>query len=187
VGKDKGREAIAEAMIQRQLEALERLEGPYERALGKLAMRFSLLHVVLERFSWQAWNLNPSSGSVLTNDLRATHLVEKLEATAKDVIPRIDDRKKLLSILKEIKIVAKRKNDLLHSLWIIREGEPVWCFSRTRGALVGPDAPSAKQINELCSAIIKVLTDFDLFEENNPLRGKGLLGMALESDENTDK
>jgi len=57
----------------------------------------------------------------------------------------------------------------------------------TRGALVGPDAPSAKQINELCSAIIKVLTDFDLFEENNPLRGKGLLGMALESDENTDK
>lgn len=187
MSKDKGREAIAEAMIQRQLEALERLEGPYEKALGKLAMRFSLLHVVLERFSWEAWNLSPSSGSVLTKDLRVTHLVEKLEASAKDLIPNIDDRKKLLSILKEIKRVAKKRNDFLHSLWIIREGEPVWCFSRTRGALVGPDAPSAKQINELCSAIIKVLTDFDRFKENNPLMVKGLLGLGLKADVNTDK
>jgi hypothetical protein len=136
VSEDKSREAIAEAMIQRQLEALERLKGPHEKALGKLAMRFSLLHVVLERFSWEAWNLSPRSGSVLTKDLRVTHLVEKLEASAKDLIPKIDDRKKLLSILKEIERVAKKRNDFLHSLWIIREGEPVRCFSRTRGALV---------------------------------------------------
>lgn len=138
-------------MIQRQLEALAKLQVSYERALGKLAMRFSLLHVMVEQFSWQAWNLSPSSGAVLTKDLPFTRLVEKLEESSKNVIPRSDDRKKLLSLLKEVKKVARKRNDLLHSMWVITEGEPVWCFNRTRGVLEGLNAPTAEQINELCS------------------------------------
>jgi len=153
VSKDKGREAIAGTLTQRQLEVLDRLKGQHERALGKLAMRFSLLHVALEWFSWKAWNLDPRSGRILTKDLRVTHLAEKLEKTAEYVIPRMDNRKKFLSILKEIKKVAEKRNELLHSIWFIREGEPVWCFSRTRGDLAGTNAPSVEQINELCSAI----------------------------------
>ena len=187
MSKDKGREAIAGLLTQRQLEVLNRLKRQYERALGKLAMRFSLLHVTLEWFSWKAWNLNPRSGRILTKDLRVTHLAEKLEKTAEYVIPRMDNRKMFLSILKEIKKVAEKRNELLHSFWFIREGEPVWCFNRTRGELIGTDAQSVEQINELCSAINNILEDFGRFEEKNPLMGMGLLGMNLESSENTGK
>lgn len=187
MSKDKGKEAIAGILTQRQLEVLDRLKGQHEKALGKLAMRFSLLHVALEWFSWQAWNLDPRSGRILTKDLRVTHLAEKLEKTAEYVIPRMDNRKKFLSILKEIKKVAEKRNELLHSIWFIREGEPLWCFSRTRGELAGTNAPSVEQINELCSTINNILEDFGRFEEKNPLVGMSLLGMNLESGENTGK
>lgn len=173
MSKDKARESITEALTERELrrafEAQEKLEAPYERALGKLTIRFSLLHFFLERFSWEAWNLNTSAGSIVTKDLRISHLAEKLEASPRHVLPNLDDRKNFLSILRETKTVANKRNELLHSLWIIKEGTPVLCFSRTRGALFGPNAPSVEQINELCSQVVEILADFRLFHKNNPL------------------
>jgi len=39
------KEAIAR--LEREIEERNRLTAPYERALGKLSIRFSLLHLVL--------------------------------------------------------------------------------------------------------------------------------------------
>jgi hypothetical protein len=180
MSKDKSREAIMVALMQRHLEAQEKLEGPYEKALGKLAIRFSLLHFLLERFGWEVWNLNGHLALIITKDLPISHLAEKLRASAEHVIPRHDDRRKFLSILKKVKEAANERNELLHSLWIIREGEPVLCFSRKRGRLVGPDAPSAEQINELSKKVLEIIADFEAFKERRPL--SGLFGLGLGSE-----
>lgn len=76
--------AIAVALAQ--LEAQDKLEGPYERALGKLSIRFSLLHLTLEQFSWDVWGVNVPLASIITKNLTTKHLVEKLRTSADLVI-----------------------------------------------------------------------------------------------------
>lgn len=78
--------AVAAALAE--LEAQDKLEGPYERALGKLSIRFSLLHLTLEQFSWDVWGVYTALASILTKDLPTKHLVEKLRASADIVIIR---------------------------------------------------------------------------------------------------
>lgn len=112
--------AVVESLARREMQ--EKLEAPYEKALGKLIIRFSLLHVTLEQYSWHLWGIKGRS-ALVTRDLPTTHLVEKLRSTAQSVIPWEKDRKDFLFILKKVERVAIRRNELLHSLWIIREGQ----------------------------------------------------------------
>jgi hypothetical protein len=181
MSKDRPREAVTAALLLRQVEAQRKLDAPYEKALGKLAIRFSLLHFLLEQFTWEIWRLDKDLGMILTKDLRVTHLAEKLCASAEHVILRRDDRRAFLSILNKVKKAANERNELLHSLWIITEGEPVFCISRKRGRLVGPDAPSADQINDLSKTILEIIGDFDDFKERRPLRPlRGSFGFGLD-------
>jgi hypothetical protein len=52
-----------------------------ERAIGRLAMNASLLHLVLERFAWAYWGLSINNGRTLTSDLPVTTLINKLKQT----------------------------------------------------------------------------------------------------------
>ena len=172
------------AQLEAQLEAQDTLEGRYERALGKLSIRFSLLHLTLEQFSWDLWGVNAPLASILTKDLTTKHLVEKLRASADIVIIRKEERINFISILGRIEKVAERRNELLHSIWIIKQGEPVLCVSKRRGRLVGPDAPSVSEINDLIRSIKQIVEDFMRFTAKTPLRG--LFGLGLSSDEKRD-
>ncbi|OAI46589.1 hypothetical protein AYO43_06070 [Nitrospira sp. SCGC AG-212-E16] len=42
---------------------------------------------MLEKISWELWGLDPTVGSIITKDLRTTHLVEKLLASTDKGIP----------------------------------------------------------------------------------------------------
>ena len=171
MSKNKPRQTVAAALIQQRLQEQERLQAPYERALGKLSMEFSLLHILLEQFSWGVWNLHGPLGLILTKDLPVTHLVEKLRSSIEHVILRQDDRKAFQSILSKVGKAAKQRNELLHSLWVIRGGEPIFCFSRKRGPLVGLDAPSIQEINALTENIKDIVFEFQKFKELRRSRG----------------
>lgn len=176
MGKSKAIEAVALALVQQRLDEQDKLEGPYEKALGRLSIRFSLLHVILEQFSWEVWGIESRIGSIITKDLRTSHLVEKLSASTDLAVLWEKDRKELKTILKKIKKLAEERNELLHSIWIIKNGEPVLCISKKRGRLVGPDAPSVKGINDLIHESMEILGELMNFKER---RLKGLFGLGL--------
>lgn len=171
MSQDDPKEAVTRALIEKQLEEQEKLERSYERAIGKLAIRFSLLHFLLELFSWEVWNQNPALGRILTKDLPTKHLIEKLRSSAKHRILKESDRKVFLGILRRAEKTAEKRNDILHSLWLIRKGEPVFCFSRKRGALTGSETPTANDIEGLTASIADLLADFIEFKKKEPLRG----------------
>lgn len=170
MNEDSGKQAVVRALIEKQLEEQERLERSYEKAIGKLAIRFSLLHFLLELFSWEVWNLNATFGRILTKDLPTKHLIEKLRSSVDHRILKDSDRKVFLGILKRAEKAAEKRNDILHSLWLIRRGEPVFCFSRKRGALKGPETPTADDIEGLTTSIADLLADFIQFKNKEPLR-----------------
>jgi hypothetical protein len=176
MGKGKPIEAVALALVQKQLDEQDKLKGPYEKALGRLSIRFSLLHVTLEQFSWEVWGVEPRFGSIITKDLRTSHLVEKLIASTDLAVVWEKDRKELKSILKKIRRLAEERNELLHSLWIIQNDKPVLCISKKRGRLVGPDAPSVEEINDLTHGSMEILGELMKFEGS---RLKGLFGLGL--------
>ncbi len=151
------------ALMKRQNEARDKLNAPYERGLGKLAVRFSLLHSLLEQIAWDIWGMDPHVASVVTRDLPTKHLVTKLRSTINFLKRTEEDRKKFLSILAKVEKVAERRNEFLHSIWLIEEGKPVSCLTRKRGRLVGPDAPSSQDIEVLNSSIVDILLEFDAF------------------------
>jgi hypothetical protein len=45
------------------------IQAQYQRALGSLAINFSLLHFELEMFSWDVFGIDHQTGQILTKDL----------------------------------------------------------------------------------------------------------------------
>ncbi len=170
------RAAVARALISSQVEQQDRLHAPYERALGKLAIRFSLLHAVLEQFGWRVWGMEPQVGALITSDLPTSLLVKKLRDTTKFVKRTEEDRKEFLAILTRVEKVAQQRNEYLHSIWILKEGQPVSCVTRKRGRLVGPNAPSSKDIEDLNRRIMNIVFDFLEFRDDTSLTGLFRLG-----------
>lgn len=157
------------AKLEREIEERKRLVGPYEKALGKLSMRFSLLHLVLEEFSWKVWGLNRQVGAILTKDLPTKHLAEKIRDSTELLIATKEVRNELVTILKSVEKIASRRNEFLHSIWFIHEDKPTLCISRKRGQLVGPEAPSVEDINDLSREIMNLVTEFIEIEDGKSL------------------
>jgi hypothetical protein len=151
------KEAIAR--LGKEVEERTRLTAPYERALGKLSIRFSLLHSLVEEFSWRIWGLNNDVGAILTKDLPTKQLVKKLRDSAKLVFAKEAACKELVAILNKVEDVADRRNEFLHSIWDIRNGQPIF-ISRKRGRLLDREAPSAEDIDDLTRNIIVLVSDF---------------------------
>jgi hypothetical protein len=155
----KDQESLKDILVNKEFYGHPDIEAAYQRALGKLTMHFSLLHFLLERMSWTLWGLNDQTGHILTKDLRVSHLAEKLIASA-DYAVLDKDRTDFRLLMKRIKEAAEKRNDFLHSLWLVKNGEPVFCVSRKRGVLGpglrrdgvlldGKDAPSVEEIDAL--------------------------------------
>lgn len=149
--------------------------APYEAALGKLTIRFSSLHFLLEAFAWKLWKVEPSTGMILTKDLPTKHLVEKLRQSADRAIPKAADLREFKSILKKVEKVARKRNDLLHSLWFFKS-ESVTRFNRKRAAT--EEATSIDEIKALNLEITETAVELYEFEERDPL--KPPLALALE-------
>ncbi len=151
------KEAIAR--LEKEVEERTRLTAPYERALGKLSIRFSLLHSLVEEFGWRIWGLNSDVGAILTKDLPTKQLVKKIRDSAKLFFAKEAACRELVAILNKVEDVADRRNEFLHSIWHTRNGQPIF-ISRKRGRLIDREAPSAEDIDDLTHEIMVLVSDF---------------------------
>jgi hypothetical protein len=163
--------AIAKALLHSRAS----LRTSYEKALGKLAMQFSLLHIVLELFSWEIWGLSADIGLILTKDLPIKHLAEKLRASSEHRFSKAD-RNKFHSILKRIEKISEQRNALLHAMWVIEDGKPVFCLRKTRGKF-NMEVPTVNYINAINSSVLEITADLLAFKDRPP--SGGLLGLGL--------
>jgi hypothetical protein len=146
---------------------LDGFEGPYETALGKLTIRFSRLHFLLEIFGWKVWKLDPTVGTTLTKDLQMKHLIEKLRQSVDLAMTEATDRKDFRSILQKAEKIAEERNEL-HSLWTFdHEKQSVTRFNRKR--LTMKVVPSVEEINRLNRAITKLTVELHEFAERDSL------------------
>lgn len=159
------KEAISK--VEKDLER-KKLTVRYERALGQMSIRFSLLHSLLEELGWKVWGLNKRVGPILTKDLPTKQLVKKIRDSTKLFLDR-DLSKKLSTILNKVEDVADRRNEYLHSIWVISKGQPIF-ISRKRGTLLDRQAPTAEDITDLSRNIMNLVADFMEIED-----GKNLL------------
>ena len=170
------KEAIAK--FKREFEERERLKAPYERALGKLSIRYSLLHTLVEEFSWRIWGLNSDLGTILTKDLPMKQLLKKLRDSARLFLAEESAGKDLIAIFKKVEDVADRRNEFLHSIWFIDEGKPIF-ISRKRGQLLDEKAPTAEDINDLSREIMNLVTDFMEIKDGKSLETRLREGMMV--------
>lgn len=127
------KEAISK--VENDLERKQRTIK-YERALGQMSIRFSLLHALLEELGWKIWGLNKQVGPILTKDLPIKQLVKKIRDTTDLFLPR-DVSAEFNAILKSVEKVADRRNEFLHSVWTISMKKRQAIFiSRKRGTLL---------------------------------------------------
>jgi hypothetical protein len=54
---------------------------------------------------------------------------------------------------------AEKRNELLHSLWIIGHDAPVFCMSRKRGMLVAGDVPTIISLDQFNTSLLHLTTD----------------------------
>lgn len=131
----------------------EGLRVAYQKALGSLAMNFSLLHFQVEIFSWEVFQVDHQTGQILTKDLPTSKLIEKLESCCnRRAIPQ-DQRTQLSKLLKQIMKASEQRNELLHNLWFIDEGQPAFCYNRKRGKGKVQSAPTVSDIIEFARSI----------------------------------
>lgn len=140
----------------------------YERALGRLAIRFSLLHSLLENFAWDTWGLHPEFSRILTKDLPFKQLVGKLRASMKELELEDDTNRELKRILNQAEKLAEERNEFLHALWIIEKNKPVLCVRRHKKE-ADSKAPTVQEIDKLNESIIETANDLIDFSQRNPL------------------
>ncbi len=139
------------------------IRAAYQKALGSLAINFSLLHFTLEMFSWEVFAVDHQTGQILTKDLPTTKLIQKLRSSCGHRAIKPTERHQLSDLLKQIEKAAERRNELLHNLWFISEGQPVFCYKRGSGKGKVQPAPTASEITEFARSIeilILMLVDF---------------------------
>ncbi len=147
----------------------QHLVEQYEKALGKLAMQFSFLHVVLEQAAWWIWGLHREVGRVLTKEMRFGLLVDKLRGTTKILNwddPTISELSQLLSKAKQL---SERRNEYLHAMWNIQHGKPVLCLTNHNAK----QGPTILELEKLGKEMVKTATDLFRFHKiNESMEGK---------------
>ena len=155
------------------------VEDDYERVLGKLAMRFSLLHFFLEWYCWTMCGIDHDTGHALTKDLPISHLAEKMTLLLESKIAEEKNRRALKAILEKVRKAATKRNELLHALWFIQEGKPVF-YLRRRSGLPDSPAPSIEEIKRFNLEIGELIVEFLDFKDQSPHMkpfGLGLQGL----------
>lgn len=149
---DTKRKEIVEALIDAAI-GDKGVRAAYQRALGSLAINFSLLHFYLEMFSWEVFAVDHQAGQILTKDLPTSKLVQKFRSCCNYRTIKPAERTELSELLKNIEKASERRNELLHNLWFIHEGQPVFCYKRGSHDGKAHPAPSASEIAEFARSI----------------------------------
>jgi hypothetical protein len=159
---DPKRKQIVDALVDAAV-GDKGIRATYQKALGSLAINFSLLHFHLEMFSWEVFAVDHQTGQILTKDLPTTKLVHKLRSCCDRRAIEPTQRTQLFDLFTRIEKAAERRNELLHNLWFIYEGQPAFCYKRGSSKGKVHPAPTASEITEFARSIeilILMLVDF---------------------------
>jgi hypothetical protein len=129
------------------------IRAQYQKALGSLAINFSLLHFELEMFSWDVFEVDHQTGQILTKDLPTSKLIQKLRACCDRRAIQPTVRTQVSKLLKQVEKAADRRNELLHSLWFLHQGQPAFCYQRGSRQGKVHSAPTASEISDFASSI----------------------------------
>lgn len=149
---DPKRKQIVDALVDAAIED-KRTGAAYQKALGSLAMNFSLLHFQLEMFSWDVFDVDHQAGQILTKDLPTSKLIEKLQSCCKRWAIPSEQRTQLSKLLNQIRKAAEERNELLHNLWFIDEGQPAFCYNLARGKGKVHSAPPVSDISDFARLV----------------------------------
>ena len=169
-------EPIAEKLIKAAI-GDKTVREAYQKALGALAISFSLLHFHLEVFSWDVFGVDHQTGQILTKDLPTKQLVQKLRLCSNHRAIQEKDRKDFHRILKQVETAAEQRNELLHDLWLIHEGQPVFCYKR-RGRSGKVPAPSLSDIHSSNRTIQALTVKLIDFKERAPISIPSFIGIG---------
>lgn len=173
---DQKRRQIVDALMDAAI-GDKGMRAAYQKALGSLAMNFSLLHFQLEMFSWEAFKVDHETGQILTKDLPTSKLIEKLQSCCEHrAIPQ-EQRTQLSKLLKEIKKAAEERNELLHNLWFIDEGQPAFCYKRGKGKVLH-SAPTVSDISEFARSLEVLFIKLVAFKDTASIRIPSFAGIG---------
>ena len=123
-------------------------------------MDTSLLHILLERIAWKIWHVHEDHRVTLTGDLPLKQLITKLQKSVKESPWSQDPKRILFKILKDSESIIERRNKLLHALWIIEDGKPVFCYKRKEGVDTSQSLGTIKQLSFDVSANLVAISKF---------------------------
>lgn len=141
----------------------------YQKAIGSVAMNFSLLHFHLEMFSWDVFAVDHQTGRILTTDLPTTKLIEKLQSCCKRRAIPPEQRTQLSRLLTDIEKASTKRNEMLHNLWSIDEGQPAFYYKRRKGEVVH-SVPTVSEISEFAGFLEVLLTKLVDFKNTASIR-----------------
>lgn len=162
VGKDKNGSTRA---IQEQ----------YESRLGRMAMLFSLMHMILERFAWNTWGIPHEFARILTKDLPIKQLSAKLQSSFKEMEIDKDVSLDLKRLLTRVEKLSEKRNEFMHGLWVM-DGHKIVFLPRKSAGDADPTSPSLEDLEALVNSVIELIVELGDFSKRNMFLGA--IGLA---------
>lgn len=131
------------------------------KALGELTLNFSLLHYAVEDLAYKMTGLTFSKGSLIFGQMMFGTLRERAQAIAKDTYPP-DTMATLAPLFVKAKDVNQRRNNLVHALWLTKEGSPIHAFDKHTLNLVA--TATSEQVTVLNKEIVELADQFLSFK-----------------------
>ena len=130
-----------------------------EESIGRLVLRLSYAHLVLELNLGTLLRIDPAKGRILTEDLPLSSLATRFYRAAESKAPQPQDLKQLKSLLNNLRRINDKRNRLVHAFWTFpKDGPPM--LVPQKGQLVSEKAPMATEILSLVNATDKFIEDF---------------------------
>jgi hypothetical protein len=95
-----------------------------EQAIGRLVMRLSFVHLLLELNLCTLLGVEPEKGRILTEDLPFSSLVRRFLRAVKTKNPHPDVLKQFDKLLKGLQKTHEKRNSVVHAFWTFPENGP---------------------------------------------------------------
>ena len=145
----------------------------YESRIGRIAMVFPLINIVLQRYAWLLWGLEPEFGRIVTKGLTTDRLVEKIRSSFCELEGEEEAISELEVIITRVRALLKRRNQLFHSMWVMQGEQPVFISERSHEK---EPIPELQELEALYNSLADLINDLLRFYRQN--RWLGGIGLA---------
>ena len=140
-----------------------------EQAIGRLVMRLSFVHFLLEINLCSLLGIEAEKGRILTEDLPFSRLVNRFLRAVKTRNPQPEVLRQFKELLRGLEETNEKRNVLVHAFWTFPENGPPLLVLK-KGKIASVDAPTLNEILEMVNATDRFIDGFfkAMFPINNP-------------------